>query len=87
MVHPHLGPLNNPRALEDSLTAALGPRGLLVAHETSAGRRTLHLYADSEDPNGAGTVEGWPRKRREEGLAVQVVHELDPAWRTMRRFG
>ena len=75
------------RALEESLVAGLGSRGLLVAHETTAGWRTLHVYTDFEDQNGADTIEGWVRARCAAGLAVEVTSELGPAWHQMRRFG
>lgn len=41
--------LDQLRELEEELTPVLPPHALLVAHETTRGVRTLHLYADSDD--------------------------------------
>jgi hypothetical protein len=38
------------RAFEDQLRAALDHSAALVAHETTAGQRTLHLYAAADSP-------------------------------------
>ncbi|RKR88265.1 uncharacterized protein DUF695 [Micromonospora pisi] len=66
--------------LEERITAAAG-EATLVAHETSAGRRTFHLYAEA----GASVVEpvrdavrGWDQGR------VRVGSRYDPAWRAVR---
>ncbi|MBT2548057.1 DUF695 domain-containing protein [Arthrobacter sp. ISL-65] len=68
--------------LEEDLTAALGPRGMLVATETSNGRRILHYYTDSEDQNGRDTIDRftgtWPD--------VEVVHTDDPGWTLINSF-
>jgi len=74
--------LDQLRALEDELTDRLEPRALLVAHETTRGVRTLHLYADSDAPDLAkqvqDAVEGWP------GAAVNS--NLDFGWRAIRHL-
>ena len=47
---PDAGALDRLRVLEDELTGKMGSRVMLVAHETTRGVRTLHVYADSDDP-------------------------------------
>jgi hypothetical protein len=73
--------LDQLRALEDQLKARV-PGALLVAHETTRGTRTLHLYSDSDDPALAEEVRhavaGWP------GVAVNST--LDPGWRAIRHL-
>ena len=71
------------RGLEDHLTDRLGGSGRLVAHETSAGTRVLHYYADSTTPAVAvlrAAVTGWG-----EG-PVDVGAEHDPGWLGVRPF-
>ena len=74
--------LDQLRALEDDLTARLLPTALLVAHETSGGIRTLHLYGDSDDPHlldiARSITSGWP------GGAVSS--SPDPGWRAIRHL-
>jgi hypothetical protein len=65
------------RALEDHLTSRVGNSGAVLAHETSSGRRTLHLYVDSTTPAAEQVrvaVGGWA----EGPVRVSVVP--DPAW-------
>jgi len=70
------------RALEDELTDRLEPRALLVAHETTCGVRTLHLYADSDAPDlpeqVRDAVAGWP--------GASVNSNLDAGWRAIRHL-
>lgn len=78
---PTLESLNLLRGIEDDISAALGTRGILVAHETAAGTRLLHYYSDSEDQNGRDAIE----------TAVRVAggaarHDPDPGWNQVRRF-
>jgi Family of unknown function (DUF695) len=79
---PGSASLDQLRELEDELTDRLPPSALLVAHETIKGVRTLHLYADSDDPTFAeqmrNAVSGWP------GAAVKS--SLDPGWRAIRHL-
>lgn len=74
--------LDQLRELEDELTDGLLPRALLVAHETTQGVRTLHLYADSDDLALAeqvrNAVSGWP------GAAVNST--LDAGWQAIRHL-
>lgn len=74
--------LDQLRELEDELTDQLPPHALLVAHETTRGVRTLHLYADSDDPALPGQVRnivsGW------RGAAVSS--RLDAGWRAIRHL-
>lgn len=79
---PDPGSLDQLRALEDELTDRLEPRVLLVAHETTRGVRTLHLYADSDDSAVAeqarDAVTGWP--------GAAVTSALDAGWRAIRHL-
>ncbi|MFN8193533.1 MAG: DUF695 domain-containing protein [Nocardioidaceae bacterium] len=71
------------RDLEDHLAARVGDSGRLVAHETSAGVRTLHFYVDSTSPSAGvleGAVRGWTEGR------VSVSDEPDPAWDAVRHL-
>lgn len=64
------------RSLEDDLTRAAGPDGRVVAHETSAGVRLLHLYVDPATdavPRIEQAVRGW------DGTA-RVRTDDDPGW-------
>ena len=80
--HPQGVALERLRRLEDQLTAQLGDRALLVAHETLDGVRTLHLYADHTDQSVAGiaqqVVATWPRSH--------LRTELDPGWKNVSAF-
>jgi hypothetical protein len=63
------------RDLEDRITERLDADGRVVAHETTGGRRTVHVYVDSTtdaaDRVGA-VVADYPRGR--------TTVTLDPAW-------
>ncbi len=75
--------LQDLRDLEDHLTARLGHSGRLVAHETTAGVRTLHFYVDSATPSAgvlSAAVHGWGQGR------VTVTDEPDPAWDAVRHL-
>lgn len=64
------------RAFEDQLTTAVGDDGDLVAHETSAGTRTLHYYVDGDGPAGkalASAAPGWTEGR------ARTTTTYDPA--------
>ena len=73
--------LNRLRQIEDNITAALGPRGILVAHETAAGTRVLHYYTDSDDQNGHASIEA--AARLVDAATTQVP---DPGWTDLRQF-
>jgi hypothetical protein len=71
------------RELEGHVTDRIGGAGRLVAHETSAGRRTLHYYVSGTSPAGAvaeAAVTGWPDGR----VAVEV--QPDPGWEAVAAF-
>lgn len=77
---PGPGSLDRLRALEDRLAQVLGGDGLLVAHETSAGRRVLHAYARSGAPLSAralSTALPWPEGR------LRASVEDDPGWQAV----
>jgi hypothetical protein len=79
---PDPGSLDQLRGLEDELTSRLPPHVLLVAHETTRGARTLHLYADSDDPavtqQVRDIVSRWP------GAALSA--RRDAGWRAIRHL-
>lgn len=79
---PGPGSLDQLRELEDELADWLLPHVLLVAHETTRGVRTLHLYADSDDVAVAGQVRNkvsrWP--------GAAVCASPDPGWRAIRHL-
>jgi hypothetical protein len=74
--------LDRLRLVEDDLLAALGEHVLFVAHETSRGTRTWHMYADGEREDGASRVRAWTASVP--GATVTV--EPDPGWRMVRAF-
>lgn len=69
------------RGIEDDVTAALGSRGILVAHETGACARVLHYYSDSDDQNGRDAIETAARS-----AGASARHVPDPGWTRVRRF-
>jgi hypothetical protein len=74
--------LDQLRGIEDQLTELLPPQALLVAHETTRGVRTLHLYADSDDAALAevvrSAVSAWP------GASVEA--RMDAGWQEIRHL-
>ncbi|MFP3461381.1 hypothetical protein R5O87_11065 [Arthrobacter globiformis] len=68
--------------LEKELESAIGPRGRVVASETSNGLRVLHYYSDSEDQNGRDGFDRFARTRSDVGVA----HTYDPGWARVRKF-
>jgi hypothetical protein len=64
------------RAFEDSITRALGDSGRVVAHQSHAGVRLLHVYFDSTTDAGpvlAGVCDASP-------LDVRIRVTKDPGW-------
>lgn len=78
---PDAGALEELRGYENALEADLGPRGLLVAHESLDGIRTFHWYTDSEDQNARDIIDGFRRRTR-----AAKTHSHDPGWRDLARF-
>lgn len=74
--------LDRLRALEDELMGAIGNRGILVAHQTAAGRRTFHIYTDGEDQNVADAL----RAALPTSDDVTMTSTADPAWQAVRPF-
>lgn len=71
------------RALEDHLLERLGDSGRVIAHETTAGVRRLHLYVDSTTPavdQVKAALGGWVESRP----TVEVT--VDPAWDGVRHL-
>lgn len=71
------------RALEDHLVDRLGTGGLLLAHATEAGVRTMHFYVDGAGPGEEvlrTAVSGWTEGK------VKVDAEPDPGWRAVAPF-
>ncbi len=74
---PGPGALDALRGLEEHLEERVGTSGAVLAHETSSGRRTLHLYVDSTTAAAEqvrAAVGGWT-----DGT-VRVSVATDPAW-------
>ena len=69
------------RGIEDDVSTAVGIRGLLVAHETAAGVRTLHFYSDSEDQNGRDAID-----IAAHAAGGTTQHNIDPGWTQVRQF-
>jgi hypothetical protein len=78
---PTVASLDLLRGIEDDISAALGIRGILVAHETAAGTRLLHYYSDSEDQNGRDAIETAARL-----VGAATRHDADPGWKQVRQF-
>lgn len=70
------------RDFEDGLSAHLGDCAVFTAHETSAGTRVLHYYADSEQPTASRVAGQWAEER---GALLEI--STDPGWSAMRRYG
>ena len=71
------------REFEDDLGARLGSDGRVVAHETSGGARTLHVYVDSTTDAAfriESLVAGWPQGRPRTALRA------DAAWAAVRHL-
>jgi hypothetical protein len=74
---PGEGSLQALNALEEHLVRQLGNRGALVAHQSSAGARTLHVYVDSTAglvPTVKQVARSWEQGRAK----VRDAH--DPGW-------
>ena len=69
--------LEHLRALEDRLSMQLGASGMVVAHQSVAGVRTLHVYVDST----AGVLPSVTRVAASWGEGHASVHDMpDPGW-------
>ena len=80
---PGAGSLERLRDLEDRLVEVLGTEGMLVAHETAAGRRLLHAYARSRpsaSPRELAAGLPWAEGR------VRVSVDDDPGWQAVRHL-
>ena len=68
--------LDRLRSFEDGLTDRVGDRGLLVAHQSSRGVRTFHLYLDQTDHQteqlARDIAATWPD--------AGVKSTVDPGW-------
>lgn len=69
------------QALDDSLTATIEPRGLVVARVTTEGTRTLHVYTDGEDQNAGADVARWA-----ETHGLRTSSTPDPGWTRVRHL-
>ncbi|GAA3267974.1 DUF695 domain-containing protein [Dactylosporangium vinaceum] len=72
------------REFEDTaLTTAAGPDGVLLAHETSKGTRTLHYYVDADSPAADDLAEaaGWWKDGR-----ARVERHFDPSLERIGRL-
>ena len=80
---PYADSLERLRTFEGQLESTLGPRGMVVAHQSVAGVRTLHVYVDSTAglvPVIRDLAAGWA-----EGPAT-VHDQRDPGWHSVRHF-
>ncbi|WP_432975686.1 DUF695 domain-containing protein [Dactylosporangium sp. CA-233914] len=72
------------REFEDTaLSTAAGADGVLLAHETSRGARTLHYYVDADSPAADDLAEaaGWWKDGR-----ARVERHFDPSFERISRF-
>lgn len=80
---PGRGSLDLLRALEDHVVGIIGDSGRLIAVESSAGTRTLHLYVDSTTPAAAqvqAATRGWAQG------APRVTAGQDPGWKAVQHL-
>ena len=71
------------RDLEDHLQTQLGGSGRIVAHETHAGQRILHLYVDGTTQAAEqvrAAIGGWTQGK------IKLSVEPDPGWRRVRHL-
>jgi hypothetical protein len=80
---PEDASLQSLRQFEDRLGFALGPDGRVVAHQTSAGARLLHLYVD-EASDAVTRVQRAAHEWSEGTAAVQS--QLDPSWQGVQHL-
>lgn len=71
------------RELEDELSRHLGRAGKVVAHESHAGVRVIHAYAEDAGPAAAGIRQS-SRPPLLESVQVKVTH--DPGWEAVRHL-
>jgi hypothetical protein len=74
---PTPGALDELRHFEDALTVDLEGRGRVVAHQSSAGTRVLHVFVDGTT-DAAEHVRTASRRWTQGGVDVTVTH--DPSW-------
>lgn len=75
------GVLDSLHTLEDELEETIRGRGILVGHETTQGRRSFHVYLDSEDQNASQPATDWAVERGSE-----IRSDKDPAWTAVRHL-
>ena len=71
--------LDDLQRLEDDLVRWAEPQALLLANETSEGRRQLHLYSDSADQNMSDRISAWVERTPR----ASITTNHDPAWRDL----
>jgi hypothetical protein len=59
-----------------------GETGVLVAHETCAGARTLHFYTDSDDQNVSESLQRWVADLGD----AELDQAADPSWQRVREL-
>lgn len=77
---PEDGSLDALRRLEDQLAATLGRDGRIVAHQSSAGVRVLHVYTD-ETSDAVDRIRAAAATWTEGDAQVQAM--ADPAWESV----
>lgn len=73
--------LDSLHLFEDELEETIRGYGVLVAHETTRGHRSFHIYLDSEDQNAAHSAISWATNH-----GAQIRSDKDPAWTAVRHF-
>jgi hypothetical protein len=71
-------------AMEDALLEALGDGAVNLGHESTDGRRVVHLHVMEGGP-AAQQIERWRMKNKSH--RIEVVAERDPQWHALERFG
>jgi hypothetical protein len=80
---PRDGSLRRLRDFEDLLETGLGAQGTVVAHQSVAGVRTLHLYVDGRTEAVAAVK---ARARTWSDGPATVDDQPDPAWESVRHL-
>jgi len=69
------------REMEDEIEKSFSLSAVFIAHETTGGERTFHLYSDSEDVNVTEAIARF-------ALANAARHSsrIDPSWQRVRAY-
>jgi hypothetical protein len=78
---PRPGTMEPLELLEDSLERAVEGRGVVIAYETGAGARTVHLYTDGDDQNVTEQV-----KAAVKSVRAKMRSDIDPQWQAVGMY-